>query len=111
MKRFKVKIIRFSRNKYQVKFAYYWLVPKFKSLNFWFEQTLTDDTECWSTKLFNLEDAEQLVENLKSISDVKEWYKPYEKKRDVFYERQAEYYKKNGDYDGFTTSKLHSKIM
>lgn len=93
MKKFKVKITRFSKNKYKVKYAHYWLMPKYHSLNFWFEQTLTDDTECWSSKLFNIEDAEQIAKTLKSYSDVKDWYKPYEKQRELFYCRQAKYNK------------------
>lgn len=97
-KKFKVKVTYFGSGKYQVKYAHYRFIPIYHALCFWFEQTLTGGTECWSTELFGIEEAERVAKTLKSIEDVKQWYKPHEKKEQIFYTRQAEYYKKNVPY-------------
>jgi hypothetical protein len=97
-KKFKVKVSYFGSGYYQVKYAYYRFIPIYYALCFWFEQTLTGGTECWSTKLFKIEKAERVAKSLKGIEDVREWYKPYEEKERTFYKRQAEYYKKNVPY-------------
>lgn len=99
-KKFKVKATYFGSGYYQVKYTYYRFIPIYHSLCFWFEQTLTGGTECWSTKLFGIEEAERIAKSLKSIEDVREWYKPYEEEERIFYKRQAEYYKKNVLYSG-----------
>lgn len=97
-KKFKVKVKYFGKGKYQVKYASYRLIPIYHVLCFWFEQSLTSDTECWSTKLLGIEKAEELAKSLKTIEDIRAWYKPHEHKERSFYRRQAEYYKKNVPY-------------
>jgi hypothetical protein len=97
-KKFKVKVTYFGDGRYQVKYAHYRFIPTYHTLCFWFEQTLTGGTECWSDRLMRIEEAERVAESLKSINDVREWYKPYKKEEISFYKRQAEYYKKNVPY-------------
>ena len=87
------------KDKYEVQFAYYYFIPSFNSLCFWFEQTLTGGTECWSTRLMDYKNAEELAKSLKSIEDVRNWYKKYEEKEKNFYIRKKEYYNKNVPYN------------
>jgi len=97
-KKFKVRVSYFGRGRYQVQYANYRLIPIWHTLCFWFKQTLTSETECWSYMLMDIDEAERTAKSLKSIEDVKEWYKPYEERRKIFYEQKAEYYKKAVPY-------------
>lgn len=97
-KKFKVKVTYFGSGKYEVNYAHYRFIPIYYTLCFWFEQTLTGGTECWSGRLMNIKEAERVAKSLKSIEDVREWYKPYEEKERTFYKRKTEYYKKNVPY-------------
>ncbi len=97
-KKFKVRVKHFSQDYYQVEYAYYRIFPDYKSLNFWFDQGVTGSTECWSTKLFKYNEAEELAKTLKTYDDVLNWYKPWEEERTDFYKRKREYYKKNVPY-------------
>jgi hypothetical protein len=97
-KKFKVRVNYFAEGRYQVQYAYYRLIPIWHTLCFWFEQTLTGGTECWTDRLMSIDEAEITAKRLKSIDDVREWYKPYEERMKIFYERKAEYYKKAVPY-------------
>lgn len=97
-KKFKVRVNYFGSGKYQVQYANYRLIPTWYTLCFWFEQTLTGGTECWCNRLMDIEEAEKTAKSLKSIEDVREWHKPDEERRKIFYERKAEYYKKAVPY-------------
>lgn len=90
-KKFKVKITHCGEDKYQVKYAHYRFIPIWHTLRFWFEQTLTGGTECWSTMLFKIEEAERVAKKIKNIADVREWYKPHKERETFFYKRKAEY--------------------
>lgn len=98
-KKFKVKVVLFSGDRYQVKYTNYRFIPIWYPLCFWFEQTLTGGNECWTTDLFKVEEAERIAKKLKTIEDVAEWYKPDEEKRIIFYKRQTEHYKKAVPYN------------
>lgn len=98
-KKFKVRVKHYSKHYYTVQFAYYYFIPIYNSLQFWFEQTLTGGTECWSTKLLDFKSAEELAEKLKLIDDVKKWHEKDEAKAKDFYKRKKEYYAKNVPYD------------
>ena len=106
-KKFKVRVRHFAKDKYEVhlahyyvvQFAHYYFIPIYHSLCFWFEETLTGGTECWSTRLMDYQTAEDLAKRLKSIEDVREWYKKDEAKEKDFYRRKKEYYAKNVPYD------------
>lgn len=97
-KKFKVRVSHFSGDKYTVEYCHYRFIPIWHPLLFWFEQTLTGGTECWSMKLFYVKDAEQLASQIKSIEDVKNWYKKDEEREREFYREKQEYYKKNVPY-------------
>ena len=98
-KKFKVRVRYFAKDKYEVQFAHYFFIPIYHSLCFWFEQTLTGGTQCWSTRLMDYQSAEDLAKSLKSIDDVRKWYEKEEAKEKDFYKRQKEYYAKNVPYD------------
>ncbi len=97
-KKFKVRVRHFAEDKYEVQFAHYYFIPVYHSLCFWFEQTLTGGTECWSTRLMDFQTAENLAKSLKSIEDVRKWYEKDEAKEKDFYRRKKEYYAKNVPY-------------
>jgi len=98
-KKFKVRVSYFGNGKYTVDYCHYYLIPIcWNSINFWFQQSLTGGTECWSTDLFTLKEAESLAKTLKSIEDVNRYYKPLKEDRLDFYKRQKEYYKENVPY-------------
>jgi hypothetical protein len=90
-KKFKVRVNYFAEDKYTVDWANYRFFPIWYSLCFWFEQTLTGGTECWSTNLFQIKDAEKLANTLKSRADIRRYYEPEENKEKDFYKRQNEY--------------------
>ena len=97
-KKFRTRVNYFGEGRYQVQWANYRLIPIWHTLCFWFEQTLTGGTECWSDNLMYIEEAEETAKKLNSIEDVREWYKPHEERRRIFYEKKAEYYKKSVPY-------------
>ena len=97
-KKFKVRVCLFSGDKYTVDYTSYYFIPVYSSLCFWFEQTLTGGTECWSTDLFSYEEAEKIAVTLKSMDDVNEYHKSDVIKRNDFYRRKKEYYEKNVPY-------------
>ena len=88
-KKFKTRVRYYAKDKYTVDYCSYYLFPKWRSLRFWFEQTLTEDTECWCIRLFHLDDAEELQKSLKSIEDVREYFKPHEVAEKSFYARKS----------------------
>lgn len=97
-KKFKVRVRHFYQDKYEVQFAHYHIIPIYHSLCFWFEQSLTSNTECWTIKLFDYQSAEKFAKSLKSIDDVRKWYEKDEEKEKSFYIRKKEYYEKNVPY-------------
>lgn len=97
-KKFRVRVKYFAEGKYEVQFAYYYFIPSFHTLCFWFEQTLTGGTECWSTNLMDYQSAESLAKELKSFEDVERWYEKDEVKERDFYRRKKEYYASNVPY-------------
>lgn len=98
-KKFKVRVKYFSGDYYTVEYAHYYFIPVYHRLCFWFEQSLTGGTECWSTRLMGYNTAEELAKSLKSIEDVKKWYEKDEARAKDFYSRKKEYYEKNVPYD------------
>lgn len=98
-KRFKVRVKHYVEDKYIIQYAHFYLIPIYHSLCFWFEQTLTSNTECWSTDLMDYREAEELAKSLKSVEDVKKWYEKDEAREKDFYIRKKEYYEKNVPYD------------
>lgn len=97
-KKFRVRISLYSRDYYTVEYAHYRFIPFYTPLCFWFEQTLTGGTECWSTRLFKVKEAEEVANNIRSIEDVSEYHKPEHIKRNDFYARKNEYYKNQVPY-------------
>jgi hypothetical protein len=98
-KKFKVRVRHFLRDKYEVQFAYYYFIPKYRSLLFWFEQLVDSGTECWSTALFDYKTAEKVAQSLKSMKDVNRWFEKEDVKRQKFYRRKKEYFDKNVPYN------------
>ncbi len=98
-KKFKVRVTHFAEDKYVVQYSHHYLIPWYNSLCFWFEQSLTGGTECWSTNLYDYKTAENLAKSLKSIEDVSKWYEKDEAREKDFYKRKKEYYSKNVPYD------------
>jgi hypothetical protein len=98
-KKFKVRVRYFSSGKYTVQYAHYYFIPNYHSLLFWFEQSLTSGTECWSTRLMDVKSAENLAKTLKSIEDIEKWYEKDELKAKDFRKRKKEYYEKNVPYN------------
>lgn len=92
-KKFKVKVSYWGHGKYTVSYAYYRFIPIWYTLKFWFEQTLTGGTECWSTSLMSVKEAEKLAQKIKNIDDVYKFYEKDELKESDFYKRKSEYYK------------------
>lgn len=97
-KKFKTRVVYFGWGKYTVEYANYRLIPIWHTLKFWFEQSLTGGTECWSTELLKVEEAENLAKRLRSIEDVIEWYRPHEEREKLFYIKKKEYYEKAVPY-------------
>lgn len=97
-KKFKIRVNYFAEDQYTVQYAHYYFIPVYHSLCFWFEQSLTGGTECWSTHLLDYKSAEELAKSLKSIEDVRKWYEKDEERERDFYRRKDEYYKKNVPY-------------
>lgn len=97
-KKFKVRIKLFSSYKYVVQYTYYRILPTYTSLSFWFSQTLTGGTECWSTNMWPYEQAEEVAESLTCMEDVQAYYKPYDEKRTAFMKAKKEYYEKHVPY-------------
>lgn len=98
-KKFKTRVRHYRNDNYVVEYAYYCILPIWwNALCFWFEQGLTGDIERWSTNLLKFAEAEKLAMSLKSIEDVREYYKADKEKERDFYKRKKEYHKKNVPY-------------
>jgi hypothetical protein len=97
-KKFKTRVVHFGQDKYSVEFSYYLIIPLWHALDFWFSQTLTGGTECWSTQLFSFSKAEEFAASLKSKEDLDNYYKEEKKKETLFYKEKKEYLDKNVPY-------------
>lgn len=97
-RKFRVRVKHFSADKYKIQYAYFFIIPIYKSLYFWFGHSFTSGTECWSTNLFSHKDAEKFAANLKSIEDIEKYYKLENEKRKDFYDNKEAYFKKNVPY-------------
>jgi hypothetical protein len=97
-KKFKTRTFHFSSGKYTVDYCYYRFIPIWYSLNFWFSQGYPGGTECWSTNLWDCEKAERIASGLKSIDDVKLYYKPFEEEEKRWREEEKKYWIKNVPY-------------
>ena len=93
--KFSVRVKYFMNGKYEVQWSEYRFIPTYRSLCFFFYQSPTSGTECWSTKLYTYQEAMDLASKLKSKEDIEDWYKPYELERESFLKRKEEYYKKS----------------
>lgn len=98
-KKFKIRVRYVYTDCYVVEYANYFFIPIYYPLCFWFEQSLTGTTHCWSRKLMNYKTAEELAISLKSIEDIRIWYKKDEEKEKLFYKRQKQYYIENVPYN------------
>lgn len=92
---FRKRVVLYSEDRYIVQYAYYNYWPIWRSLNFWFEQTLTGGTECWSLNMWNYDDAVRVAKSLKSIQDVLDYYVPHKQEEADFYKRKSEYLSRN----------------
>lgn len=95
IKKFKVRVRHFSQDKYVVEYAYYYIIPIYRPLCFWFEQSVMAGTECWSENLMDFKAAKELSEKLNSIEDIVAWHEKEKKKEKDFYRRKKEYILKN----------------
>ena len=84
-KKFKVRVKYYFQNYYVVQYAYYYVLPIYKNINFWFQQSLTSSTACWSVNLFDCESAEKLAKTFNSIEDVNKYYESDMAKMKKFY--------------------------
>lgn len=98
-KKFKVRVKHFSSGKYTVEYAHYYFLPNWQPLLFWFEISLTGNTQKWSTNLFSYKQAELVASQLHAIQDIEKYYAPEEVKEKDFYRRKKEYYDKHVPYD------------
>ena len=98
-KKFKVRVKHFYGDKYTVQYAYYRLFPNWTELLFWLSPPFTSNLECWSTKMFNVKDAEELAKSLKSIEDIDKYYE-CDRERCINYKKtKQEYLKENVPYE------------
>ncbi len=97
-KKFKVRISHFKHEYYTIDYTEHYLFPSWKSLYFWFDQTLTSGTECWSLNLFTVKEAEDLVSKINNMNDIDQYYKIETEKMNKFKAKQREYYEKNVPY-------------
>jgi len=97
-KKFKVRVNYWGRGKYTVEWCNYRFIPIWHELCFWFEQTLTGNTECWTVSLFSWDNAEKVASKLKSINDVRKYYKADEDKEKAFKIAKEKYYEENVPY-------------
>lgn len=97
-KKFRVRVKYFAEDLYVVQFTNHRFIPQYQSLCFWFEQSLTNNTETWSELLMDNISAENLAKTIKSIDDVKRFYEKDEAKEKDFYKRKKEHYNKNVPY-------------
>ena len=97
-KKFKVRVKYYFQNYYVVQYAYYYVLPIYKNINFWFQQSLTSSTACWSVNLFDCESAEKLAKTFNSIEDVnkakmKKFYIDREKDKEINQPYKVKYFK------------------
>jgi hypothetical protein len=97
-KKFKVRVSHFAECKYTVDYAYYRFIPVWHSLCFWFEQGHPGGTECWSTDMWDVKTAERIASEIKTINDVREYYKPLEEKEAKWEQIEKEYWQNNAPY-------------
>ena len=97
-KKFKVRVKYFANCKYTVDYAHYRLIPIWRSLSFWFEQGHPGGTECWTTDLFKVGEAERIAKTLNSVDDVNKFYESRIKKEKKWRENEKEYLKRNTPY-------------
>lgn len=81
-KKFKVRVVNHYQDRYQVQYAYYYLIPNWKSLKFWYSSpSYTSNLSGWTPKSFLVHEAEQIASKLKSIDDVVSYHYKDEKER------------------------------
>ena len=98
-KKFRVRISYFGRDNYTVDYAHYRFIPWYSSICFWFDACgVNSDLECWSTKLFKINEAEEFADNLKSIEDVYAYYRKEDIEQTEFYKKKNEFQKNNIPY-------------
>jgi hypothetical protein len=97
-KKFKVRVVLFDQQRYCVQYAYYYFIPVYHTLKFWFFLSYTGSIHTWATKLFSVKEAEQFASTLKSIEDIRKYYIPQEAKQTEFYKERKASYKKNVPY-------------
>ncbi len=97
-KKFKARVAYYSQCKYTVDYAYYRFIPNWRPLCFWFDQGHPGGTECWSKELWDVQQAEEIASELKSINDVIKYYEPLNQQEATWRKREKEYWKKNAPY-------------
>jgi hypothetical protein len=97
-KKFKTRVSHFADAKYTVQWCNYRFIPVWHSLCFWFEQGHPGGTECWSTDMWDYKTAERIATKIKSKSDLRKYYEPFEKQEAKWRTDEKEYWKKNAPY-------------
>ena len=98
-KKFRVRVKHYAEQYYQIQYAHYYLIPIYRSFKYWFALSLISDLESWATFLLKYEPAEKFAKGLKSIEDVKNWYKMENTKMNNFYKNKEKYISKNIPYN------------
>ena len=97
-KKFKVRVMHFSEDWYQIQYAYYRIFPNYKSINYWFDCGFTGNLEAWCTEILKIKEAEEFAKTLKSIEDVNKYYQKENVKRREFYKEKNKFKKTNIPY-------------
>lgn len=97
-KKFRVRVRHYADCKYVVEYAHYRFIPIWHTLNFWFDMGHPGGVECWSTDMWDVEEAERIATRLKSIDDVYEYYKPLIEQKEKWMEDERNYWKAQKPY-------------
>lgn len=90
-KRFRKRVVLFSKDEYAVQYAYYYIFPIWHTLEYWFEADLLCGLERWFVNLWTYDKAVKVAKSLKTIEDVESYYAPFKEKETDFYKRKKEY--------------------
>lgn len=97
-KKFKVRVRHFRSCRYIVEYSYYRFIPIWKPLLFWFDQGHPGGCECWSKNMWDVKEAEKIASKLKTIDDIAEYYKPWEKQENEWRKNQKKYLEEKAPY-------------
>ena len=96
-KKFKVRVIHYSADKYIVQYSWYWFIPIYHTLTQWFGFSYTGNTHGYIPLLLDYVSAEELGRNL-SIEIVRTMKQKAKKEEIDFLDGRNKFLKKNIPY-------------